>query len=78
MNLVRTISILAAIAATPMATSVWAISDEQHDSHQTAATATIQVGRAALATPRRASPWVAPPRCQALQTQWHAGAEGES
>jgi hypothetical protein len=51
MNFVRTISILTAVAATPMATPAWAASDEQHDSHHPAATAPVQVAQAAPATP---------------------------
>ncbi len=51
MNFVRTISILGAVAATTMATSVWAASDEQHDSHHPAASTTTQVAKATPATP---------------------------
>ena len=51
MNFVRTISILTAVAATTMATSVWAASDEQHDSHHPAASATTPVSQATPATP---------------------------
>jgi hypothetical protein len=51
MNFVRTLSIFTAVAATTMATSVWAANDKEHDSHHLAATATIQVAQATPATP---------------------------
>ena len=51
MNFVRTISILGTVAATTMATSAWAASDAQHDSHHPAASATIQVAQATPAKP---------------------------
>ena len=51
MNFVRTISILGTVAATTMATSVWAASDGQHDSHHPAASTTIHVAQATPATP---------------------------
>ena len=51
MNFVRTISILGTVAATTMATSVWAASDGQNDSHHPAASTTIQVAQATPVTP---------------------------
>jgi hypothetical protein len=51
MNFVRTISILGTVAATTMATSVWAASDKEHDSHHPAATAPVQVAQATPAAP---------------------------
>ena len=51
MNFARTISILTAVAATTMATSVWAASNKEHDSHHPAATTAIQVAQATPATP---------------------------
>ena len=51
MNFVRTISIFTAVAATTMATSVWAANDKEHDSHHPAAAATLQVAQATTATP---------------------------
>jgi len=51
MTYVRTISILTAVAATTMASSVWAASDKEHDSHHPAAAAAIQVAQATPAAP---------------------------
>ncbi|QCB46176.1 hypothetical protein [Hydrogenophaga sp. PAMC20947] len=51
MKFVRTLSILTAVAATTMATSVWAASDTQHDSHHPATAPSTQVAQAAPATP---------------------------
>ena len=51
MTYARTISILTAVAATTMATSVWAASDKAHDSHHPAATAAMQVAQATPAAP---------------------------
>ncbi|MEO8224366.1 MAG: hypothetical protein ABI661_06135 [Gammaproteobacteria bacterium] len=51
MNLVRTISIFTAVVAIPVATSVWAATDDQHDSHHPAAAAPVQLSQATPATP---------------------------
>ena len=51
MNCLRTLSILSAAAVTTMTTSVWAGSDELHDSHHVAATTNVQVAQATPATP---------------------------
>lgn len=51
MNFVRTISICSAVAATTIATSTWAASDAQHDSHHPTSTATVSVAQAASNTP---------------------------
>jgi hypothetical protein len=51
MHFVRTISIFSAVAATTMAMSAFAASDEQHDSHHPAATAEAQLAQATPATP---------------------------
>ena len=51
MNCLRTLSILSAAAVTTMTTSVWAGSDEPHDSHHVAATTNVQVAQATPATP---------------------------
>ena len=51
MNFVRTISTLCTVAATTMATSVWAASEGQQDSHHPAASTTMQVAQATPATP---------------------------
>jgi len=51
MKFVRTISIFSAVAASTIATSTWAASDAQHDSHHPATPATVLVAHAANATP---------------------------
>ena len=51
MNFVRTISTLCTVAAATMATSVWAASEEQQDSHHPAASTTMQVAKETPATP---------------------------
>ncbi|MEO7850807.1 MAG: hypothetical protein ABIR94_00960, partial [Rubrivivax sp.] len=51
MNFARTISILSAVAATTMATSAWAASDKERDSHHPAATAPVQVAQATPSKP---------------------------
>jgi hypothetical protein len=50
MNCVRTISIFTAIAATTMASTAWAASDERHDTHHPATTAAVQVAQATPGT----------------------------
>ena len=50
MNFIRTISILGTVVATTMATSVWAASDEKHDSHHPAGSATTKVAQETPAT----------------------------
>ena len=51
MNFIRTISIVSVVAATTMATSVWAAGTEQHDVHHPAAIATVQVAQTTPTTP---------------------------
>ena len=50
MNFVRKISIFSAVAAITLTTSAWAANDAQHDSHHTAATATVQFAQATTPT----------------------------
>jgi hypothetical protein len=51
MTFVRTLFAIAALTSTSLATSAWAATDDQHDSHHPATTSAVQVAQASAGGP---------------------------